>query len=465
MLTDQRIQELKTKYNLNSKPTGSQIMNQKNELRGQALIDSLNQKEEQDINDTGSFGSRVKQDVAERGKQTMQALENDKQSDFSKGFQTGGATLGLANDVAGEAMQSIPGHDLGPKVVDSVLNTKHSELIPGDTGQIVRLYQTAKPLIEKIKTGLGDTYSNIKDKNPELAANLDSLVEAFKFASLAAGAKSAIEAVPTNPINASKEALGITAEAQQAKSLKTAINAVKQETKYMTPTEREAAMKTEGGMFKKAEPPITAEDQRLATKFKEQLSSENHIQNENNLKKYLANKSQDMENYLSKEKRPFDPNELRPKLKAALDEVFPEGVKEATKNDVIETMISKIKPPKPGEPATLVDVWKGRSKFDKAVDSIFGQEGTSAAADIKKAARDATNQFVEDQIPDSVYKAKLKDMSDAYKTLDRVSPKAAKALGKTGVQKIMSEYPTTTKILKKGAFIGAGALGAKELLR
>jgi cysteinyl-tRNA synthetase len=44
MLTDQRIQELKTKYNLNSKPTGSQIMNQKNELRGQALIDSLNQK-------------------------------------------------------------------------------------------------------------------------------------------------------------------------------------------------------------------------------------------------------------------------------------------------------------------------------------------------------------------------------------------------------------------------------------
>jgi hypothetical protein len=163
------------------------------------------------------LGQRIDEAVQRRGQNTVDILKKTgAQSDFSTGFQTGGEVLGLANDVAGETISSIPGSDLGPRAVKAVLETKHPEFLPGDTGRMVELYQTAKPVISKVREALGGLFDRFKEKHPEAAANLEALGEAGQFAANATIAKDALDVVPNQPVKAVKEVPGKIADAAEA---------------------------------------------------------------------------------------------------------------------------------------------------------------------------------------------------------------------------------------------------------
>ena len=252
----------------------------------------------------------------------------------------------------------------------------------------------------------------------------------------------------------------IAAKKAEQKLAQEALKAVSLETKFMTKGEKEAAKKTASGIFKGGEPVVSNEDKRLATKFKNFLGKGSNIEKENAMKDFLSKTGQETEAYLTQNNFTFTDAKLRDAIMSALNKVFPAGVKDTTKKEVIDTLMSKV------DKNTMSELWKGRTRFDHAIDSVFGSE-QMAAGDIKKATRDAVNQFIEDGIPDSLYKAKLKDMSDAYRVLDRLSPKAGKELGVSKFRQVIEEHPFIKDVLKKtlvgAGTVAAGLFGYKEL--
>jgi hypothetical protein len=226
------------------------------------------------------------------------------------------------------------------------------------------------------------------------------------------------------------------AKAAEKRALNEAIRTIKSEAQFLSPTEKEAAKKVAGGFFKKTQPIVNDEEKRLASKFVDNLSSGNVVQKENKMKDFISQKGQEMTNYLTQNNYTFTTDKLKTALKNSLDEVFPPGVKEAAKNDSINLLLSKVKK------NNLLNLWEGRSAFDKVIKGLFGKDELAAADMIKKAIRDTANNFVEEtlkakKVADVSYLPKLKDMADAYRVLEKIAPKAAFELGKSGLSKFL----------------------------
>ena len=145
-----------------------------------------------------SFSGQVKTDIANRGNQILNAF-NTNQSDFSKGYQTGGAVLGLTNDVASQ----VPGTHVGPAVVSSI--AQNIKNVPGILGTISQGVQDLAPyaghLFDALKSSLGPVWDNFTKQHPEAAANLQATVEAAKFAGTAETTKQLIDTIPNTTFN------------------------------------------------------------------------------------------------------------------------------------------------------------------------------------------------------------------------------------------------------------------------
>lgn len=248
-----------------------------------------------------------------------------------------------------------------------------------------------------------------------------------------------------------KKVKGAIAEKQV---IKEAEKAMKPEARFMKKLEKEGAKKTPAGLFKEAEPVFSKSDKNLALKFKDQLGKGSYIDKENAMRDYISSRGDELQTYLEQNDGIFSNKVLESAIKKKLDEVVPKGVKESSKKDIIITLMSKI------EKNNYSNLWKARSKFDKLIDNLFSKDELGIAEEFKVATRDAVNDFIEQKIPESLYKAKLKDLRDGYRVLDRVKPKASAELGKSRIQKAVKDT------LAKHPYVtgGAAVLGGQQVI-
>ena len=311
-------------------------------------------------------------------------------------------------------------------------------------------------------------------KNPDAASSLQSL---FDIGTLGVGSESKpIAEEGVKVLGQGAKAVGeqldekvipkaadILAKKSEEKTAKGALDAIV-DPSVMTKGEKLAAAakgdSTPMGILKKGGLDATAEQTRLANKFKDLLGSGTNIEKLNAIHDYIANKGEAMTSYLKSNNAIFNNATLKSNIKSALDDVIPEGEMEAQKKTVINTLMSKI------NKNTMFDLWRARSKFDDVFDTIFNTGEQNLSEQLKSVTRKAVNNFIEDKIPDSKYKALLKDMTDAYKVGDEKSILARKAIKEYGQSKLGNIIlnPTVRKLLNKavegtGIGIGASALG------
>lgn len=201
-----------------------------------------------------SFSGRVNQAVAKRGNEVLDSVKNaDKQSDLSTGVQIGGSTLGLANDVVGEAVNSSPSAKLAAPGTKLALKS----IIPGSAVVDSELnLPFVKSAFENIKNSLGTSFNNWSATHPEASKDIQALIEATKFAGNAVVAKAGIDSIPNQPLksiaNTAQNLANSSVEKTTAEEL-----AKIQETITPKATVKEARMaQSQGRLIKGKEPTL-----------------------------------------------------------------------------------------------------------------------------------------------------------------------------------------------------------------
>ncbi len=158
---------------------------------------------------------------------------------------------------------------------------------------------------------------------------------------------------------------------------------------------------------------IAAKDAQVG-KF---LSENNGIFNKGELKNYLSEKLQVVDDITVPEER----------LLKAKDTLINNFIVKLSKND-------------------KVSLWQARKAFDQTIDSAFKGSPT-LAKQMKIEFRNAVQDFIAETTPDGVYKGLMTDMRQLYRINDVVTARASKTRSLNRIQKWYKENPVKAKLL------------------
>lgn len=417
-----------------------------------------------DIIETGRGIAGAVEERIEKGKEILERP----QTTPSRIFQTTTNILGGVGDVAGEVIKG------GVKLFTTPEQEEKAAAFISRIGQKISKVPEVRQWIENL--------NELKKTNPELAGNAVSLMEGgqflLEFAGLKAGAgaiRATTEGVETGVragLKTGREAVeegvkragdiiegtktkvqGFTFGTAKPKDpLERALSAVTPDTKDLTPTEFQAALrKGQISPQTKIQPSkfILSEDQKkLATRYKD-LLQDDPVKNSGNVINKIADIDSQVEKHLDKFNTTiWSKNKFAKHLKDSvkdLDDITLDLARiEKAKNQLVKSFVDNL--PKN---ATLKDLWKAR----KELDQLLNRQGTftgspTLAKDAKRAVRNAVQDFISDITGDSQYKNFMKEMTDLFRLNDNIAIKATKERGLSAIQLWMKQNPEKVRLLR-----------------
>ena len=365
------------------------------------------------------FLSEVGQGITKRGQQLKDIVArtySGQQTPIETGLQTAGTGIGALTDVVGAAIGAIPG-------------VKPALGAIGQAGMAI-------PGAKEVVSAVGSKWASLSPRtkaNLGAVGNIASILPIGKAGEI--GSKAIIEGAG-KAVASITEKLGAKAG---EKELNNAISAVAKDVGFMTKKEKLAMVRsgdvTPQEIWKSAAPVVSDEEKRLAQKFLPQLGSGSNVEKATRMHDYITAGSKEMEKYLTDNKVIFNEATFRKYMMDTLNSVYPKGVNEGMKKNLVTTLLAKM------DTKDMLGAWRSRIKFDKTIATLFGKEGLSAANELKTAVRNGLNDFIDSRITDSTYKAKLKDLSDAYKVMDQVAKKAIPEMSAGKIKAFMAKYP------------------------
>lgn len=246
------------------------------------------------------------------------------------------------------------------------------------------------------------------------------------------------------------------AKRAETKSVTTALKSVTPKTKDLTTVEYQTLLSKKRIQPKtglKAPQYILSEREKAAAeKYKSLLQDKDPVKNTISVRNQLAKEDADVGKFLSDNNGIFNSGELRNYISKEMEDVsdvmVPEERVTKLKDQITTNFLSSLKK------NDMVSLWKGRKEFDYAIEKAFSGSPT-LTKEVKKKFRNAVQEYISDNTPDGIYKAKMKDMTDLYNLEEVLQTKAVKEKGLTGLQEWAKEHPLEAGIV--GA--SAGAVG------
>ncbi len=408
-------------------------------------------------NQDGGFLSNIKNALLNRGKQMTQTWKDTaigKINPLSTGLQTIGAVAGAAGDIIGEGIKTIPG---AKPAIEKTAETygKFNKAIGGASPE-----------------ELGQLYGNFKDKHPEAAKDLESIVD---IATIFPGYKGAAEVGKIAGTVAEKTGQNLVKGAEKSaleQGEKFSAKLVKPiDTKLTKEADVSRTSETGSGIFKRSiiEPTKSEKMAGQAVQKVPGVSPSNTFQqNFNIIRDYNVNLAKNLEKDVADANFIVPKQEIVSKLnKAAVslsESPLIVGDAEKMANRLIEGA-KKIINENPGTGSGLL---KARKDFDAWVKSqkpkAFDAPAENAFTMANREVRNAFNDLLEAKAPDIRLKDRLSEQHALYNALDAITPKAAveadTAVGR-GVQSMKKALSLKTMTVQSAAALaGIGGLGA-----
>ncbi len=185
-----------------------------------------------------------------------------------------------------------------------------------------------------------------------------------------------------------------------------------------------------------------------ATKYSSQIKND-PVKTVNNLRTTGKGLDKEVETMLGKTNPIFNRGELKKALLSALDDVDDIGVDEKRltkmKSQIVSDFVDSV------EGGDVKSLWAARKSFDTFLQNkgVFGNN-PSLNNQVKRAVRDATQEFVKAKLPPeqaAFYAEHMKEMSSLYKLEELASMIAGKERGSSGLVAFSKSHPTLKYIL------------------
>lgn len=190
---------------------------------------------------------------------------------------------------------------------------------------------------------------------------------------------------------------------------------------------------------------LSKEEKATATKYKDLLQEKDPVKNSINITEEIGRKDAEVEQFLTENNGIFNGGELKnfinEKLKGLSDVNVPESRVTKLKKTMIDNFMTAL------EKKDIKTLWQARKNFDKQIESAFGGS-PSLTNQAKKEFRNAIQEFISERTPDSVYKGKMKDMTELFNIRDVVNTRAGKEKLQTGITAWIKENPAKAQAVK-----------------
>lgn len=182
-----------------------------------------------------------------------------------------------------------------------------------------------------------------------------------------------------------------------------------------------------------------------------------------NITNRMAQRDAEVGEFLKKNNAIFNDGELRNQLTDKLADIDDITIDEARVSKLKEKLINNFVDGV--DKNNMEGLWQARKEFDQAIDSAF-KGSPSLQKDIKKALRNAVQEFIIERTPDTVYADKMREMAGLYDLLETVGAKATKERALSGLAKFIKDNPNKAKVIGgTAAFITLGLAGNQILGR
>lgn len=154
----------------------------------------------------------------------------------------------------------------------------------------------------------------------------------------------------------------------------------------------------------------------------------------------------------------FNKGELKNQLADSMEDITDLTVSEdrllRAKEQLINGFVDQL------EKNDMESLWLARKQFDQQAGKIFSGS-PSLQKEVKRALRNAVQNFIAERTPEGVYKGYMKDMTNLFDLQDLVSSKATKERSRNLISQWAKDNPTKAKIIG----YGGGAVLAQQLLQ
>lgn len=234
------------------------------------------------------------------------------------------------------------------------------------------------------------------------------------------------------------------------------LKAITPDTKDLTPTEYEDLLNKKKITPKTKTSPakyVLSEGEKNVAKKYSKLFTNDPVKNTENIINEIAKKDDEVGVFLKKNNGIFNSGELKNNLSKKLDGiddllVSDEKLSKA-KTSIIDNFMKSLKK------NDMESLWRARKEFDQQIEKAFTGSPT-LQNNMKKAFRNAVQDFIAERTPDEVYKTAMKEMSELFNLRDITNTKAVKEKGLNAIQLWVKRHPTRTKVI--GTVAGTGVL-------
>jgi hypothetical protein len=236
-------------------------------------------------------------------------------------------------------------------------------------------------------------------------------------------------------------------------------------TNELTPTEYKKLVRQGKIIEKTATTPdeyiLSPREIETAEKYKG-LITKDPVKNVNNFMNKIAEQDDNVRVYLEKNNNKFNENDLRNFLKNKLDDIddltIPEERLQKAKGNIIEGFLKGIKN------KDNISLWQARKDFDRQIQKAFSGSPT-LQKEMSKTLRNSIQDFISGNTDDVTYKAFMKDMSSLYDLVEVAERKAVKGRGQNAIQTWIKQNPNKSSLAKWLLGAGAGAVAYDLLVK
>lgn len=329
--------------------------------------------------------------------------------------------------------------------------------------------------IGDIFSGGADSWNKFKQSNPAQAADIENTLNIIGTFYAPAKAKEGAQAVEgtasallpdiASPIEkTAKDVIGSATEKMATraagKAEESVIKAATPDVSKLAPTEYEKLV-AQGKISPKtatkpAEYIMSDAEKQAALKHKELFTSPDPVVNTGNVMNKIADYDKQVGTYLKQNNSIFNKGELKNylmnKIQGIDDITIPEDRLNKAKEQLVNSFIEGL--PK----NDMEGLWNGRKTLDRAKAGMFSGTPTTQK-ELLKSIRNGAQDFISEHTGDGVYKGYMKDMSGLFDIADTLESKAAAEKGKSGFEVWKKNNPKLWNIIKGSVIVGGAAKG------
>tara|TARA_R110000868_G_C10970396_1_gene769732 strand:+ start:1679 stop:3043 length:1365 start_codon:yes stop_codon:yes gene_type:complete len=398
--------------------------------------------------------SRIKSKIGEATGQ-MQSSISESQNLYDTGQQTQLETVGQRGAAAFKGLA-----DIATSPVGAVLEEGY-EALPEQAQQ--KISQVGQKVGEYISPTAQYTAEEYDKLTPRQKANLKALGNVVSFGTdvLTAGAGGKTAKVVGGKVVS--DTLKNVAEKKAVKlgekEISNALSSVTPDLKNLPDKEYEKLLSLgkvtpRKGITGKPEYILSKAEIEKANKYKGLLQSKDPAQNVIKIGEEVKNMDTTIGDFLQANNGIFNKGELRNALSKKLEDITDLTVDEKRLNKIKKTTIDNfVNGIQKNDQHSL---WKARKEFDRSIENAF-KGSPSIQKDMKKAFRNAVQDFIAEKTPDNIYKNTMKEMSDLINIQSLIADKASTQKGLNALQAWSEANPNKTDAVKW--LVGGGIVG------